>query len=387
MRSFQNGARGFEIAAPKSRCVFWNTWSRVSGTIGVPVWPCYDAVNRRLGSSKMDENSSSRTKTPDNPFGRWIAGVLEAGWPDAAGTYTRRLEELAYAIGCAPNTLRAYMDDPKDPKKVALVVEALRRLRVPNVSLFLGLLRAGHVSICIGAVGDDFARSVALWSRKLAQLGLATTFNELTKSIEPRPGSEALVTSISEAAEEAKEDALREIDPYTETIVRFVLAATTIGRGPDFDGPADQFVAYDEILDEWLTSKESELATRLSTRFKFLHERVRALQDHAALNKGSAYALIGDSLRDCYEDSSEIGSTEFTLLTTKTTFLMRALWPILNGPEATGVEDRQARSVGRELASASVTEMAEGVRAHHGLARIWSSVVKKWRDVWASDAR
>jgi len=332
----------------------------------------------------MDENSWSRTKTPDNPFGRWIAGVLDAGWPDAAGTYTRRLEELAYTIGCAPNTLRSYMDDPKDPKKVALVVEALRRLRVSNVSLFLGLLRAGHVSICIGAIGDDFGRSVALWSRKLAQLRMANHFNDLTKSKEPTPGSEALVTSISEAAEEADEDALREIDPYAEMIVRFALAANTIRRGPDFDGPTDQFGAYDEILSEWVNSKESELATRLSTRFKFLHERVRALQDHAALNTDSAYALIGDSLRDCFDDVSEIGSTEFTLLTTKATFLIRALSPIFYGPEVTAVEDRHARSAARELAPAVVAKKA-GV--HHLLARIWSSVVKKCRDVWASDAR
>jgi len=335
----------------------------------------------------MDENSSSRTKTPDNPFGRWIAGVLEAGWPDAAGTYTRRLEELAYAIGCAPNTLRAYMDDPKDPKKVALVVEALRRLRVPNVSLFLGLLRAGHVSICIGAVGDDFARSVALWSRKLAQLRVANHLNDQAKSSEPRPGSEALVTAVSEAAAEADEDALRGIDPYAELIVRFTNAAATIRRGPDFDGRADWFAAYDEILSEWVNSKESELATRLSTRFKFLHERVRALKDHAALNTDSSYVLIGDSLRDCFEDRLEIDSTEFTLVTTKVTFLTRALSPIFNGQEVTAVGDQQPRSAARELAPASVAKKSEGARVHHRLARIWISVVKKCRDVWASDAR
>jgi len=339
----------------------------------------------------MDENSWSRTKTPDNPFGRWIAGVLEAGWPDAAGTYGRRLEELAHAIGCAPNTLRSYMDDPKDAKKVALVVEALRRLRVPNVSLFLGLLRAGHVSICIGAIGDDFARSAALWSRKLAQLRVANHLNDQAQSSEPRPGSEALVTAVSEAvseaAAEADEDALRGIDPYAELIVRFTNAAATIRRGPDFDGRADWFAAYDEILTEWVNSKESELATRLSTRFKFLHERVRALQDHAALNTDSSYVLIGDSLRDCFEDKLEIDSTESTLVSTKVTFLARALAPIFNGTEVTAVEDQQARSAARELALGSVAKKAEGERLHRRLARIWISVVKKCRDVWASDAR
>lgn len=325
----------------------------------------------------MDENSWSRTKTPDNPFGRWIAGVLEAGWPDAAGTYTRRLEELAFTIGCAPNTLRSYMDDPKDPKKVALVVEALHRLRVPNVSLLLALLRAGHVSICIGAIGDDFARSAALWSRKLAHLRVANHLRDQAKSSEPRPRSEALVAEVSEAAAEAEEDASRGIDPYAELLVRFTNAVATIRRGPDFDGRADWFAAYDEILSEWVSSKESELATRLSTRFKFLHERVRALQDHAALNPDSSYVLIGDSLRDCFEDRLEIGSTEFALFITKVTFSARSRSPIFNGPEVTAVEEQHARSAASELAPVPVAKKAEEKRLNHRLVRIWKSVVKK----------
>lgn len=335
----------------------------------------------------MDENSWSRTKTPDNPFGRWIAGVLEAGWPDAAATYTRRLEELAFTMGYAPNTLRSYMDDPKDPKKVALVVDALHRLRVPNVSLFLALLRAGHVSICIGAIGDDFARSAALWSRKLAHLRVANHLRDQAKLSEPRPGSEARVAAVSEAAAEADEEASRGIDPYAELIVRFTNAAATIRRGPDFDGRADWFAAYDEILSEWVNSKESELTIRLSTRFRFLHERVRALQDHATLNADSSYVLIGDTLWDCFEDRLDIGSSEFTLFTTRVIFEARSRSPIFNGPEATAVEGQQARSAASELAPASVALKAEGERLNHRLARIWLSVVKKCRDVWATYAQ
>jgi hypothetical protein len=227
-----------------------------------------------------------------------------------------------------------------------------------------------------------------LWSRKLAELSVASYFSELAKSSEPKPGKEteaaAVSSAASKAAEEASEDALREIDPYADTVVRLILAATTIGRGPDFDGPSDQFAAYDEILMEWLDSKESELATKLSTRFRFLHERVRALQDHAALDTDS-YALIGQSLCDCFEDRSEIGSAEFNLLTTKMTFWMRAFGPILNKPELAVFQNPRRQSAATD-APASVPEKAEGARPHHQLARIWISFVKKCRDVWASNA-